>query len=85
MLNRWVTMRQRSRALVAAVVRHIGVNELGLAIALLLIARGLWLAWRPGAYLVPGLVLLWIALPSRVAFLVRPSAPSGKRHAAGQE
>jgi hypothetical protein len=46
------------------------VDELLLAFALLLLARGLVDVWRPGAYLVPGAVLLWIVLPTRRAFVV---------------
>lgn len=56
----------------------IGVDELLLVVALGLIAAGLWQAWKPGAYLVPGLVLLWIVLPARAAFVVRPPPPSEK-------
>jgi hypothetical protein len=68
-------MRSRSQAIVAAVMDAVGIDELLLLTALGLIARGLWLAWRPGAYLVPGAILLWVVLPSRTAFLTRP--PSG--------
>lgn len=48
---------------------YVGADEAMLAIALMLIAAGFWSWWRPGAYLVPGVVLLWIALPSRVPFI----------------
>lgn len=64
-------MRGRSRALVAALASIIGVDELVLGLALALIAAGLWQTWRPGAFLVPGIVLLWIALPARAGFITR--------------
>jgi hypothetical protein len=53
-----------------------------LLLALGLIAAGLWQVWRPGVYLVPGLVLLWIVLPPRRPFIERPAppaSPSGRR------
>lgn len=51
-------------------------EELLLAVGLALIARGLWMAWQPGAFIVPGIVLVYIALPSRAAFVARPPAES---------
>lgn len=65
-------MRTHSLALVAAVRKAIGADELLMLTALALIARGLWLTWQPGAYLVPGLVILWIAMPARSYFIARP-------------
>lgn len=67
------TLYQRSAAFVAALFGPKGLEreELLLIAALALIARGFWLSWRPGAYLVPGLVILWIALPSRASFVAR--------------
>jgi len=65
-------MRHALLAAAAAVVRRLADNlqELLLATALALIARGLLEVWHAGAYLVPGLVLLWIALPTRHRFVV---------------
>lgn len=70
---------QRSRArIVAGVAAVFGPNglerdELLVIAGLLLVVRGLWLAWRPGAFLFPGLVILWIALPPRDPFIARPT------------
>jgi hypothetical protein len=64
-------MRARSQALVAALAGLVGADELVLGVALALIATGLWQTWRPGAVLVPGVVLLWIALPARAGFITR--------------
>lgn len=73
-------MRTRSAALLAAMFGPNGFEreELLLTFALALIARGLWLAWQPGAYLVPGVVILWMVLPSRKAFVARPVEPEKK-------
>jgi hypothetical protein len=77
-------IRRRSAAIFAAVFgpNGVGFDELLLVIGLLLIARGLWLAWEPAAYLVPGLVILWIALPSRSVFVAQhhePEKPSRRK------
>lgn len=69
-------MRRRSAAMVAAaleaIARAIGPDELQLGAALGLIAFGCWYVWKPAAALVPGAVLLWIALPTRKTFIARP-------------
>ena len=73
-------MLARSRAIVAAITNVLGTDELLLLTALLLVAGGFWQVWRPGAFIVPGLVLLYIALPSRSAFIVRiPEKPAKPR------
>jgi hypothetical protein len=54
-------------------LRWIGLDEALLLVAVGLIGYGLWDVWRPGAYLVAGVVLLWIVLPARVPFVVRES------------
>jgi hypothetical protein len=33
--------------------------------------------WRPGVYIVPGAVLLWIVLPTRRAFVLKDSQRKG--------
>ena len=50
----------------------IGADELVLSAGLLLATVALWSAWGPLALLVPGIVLIWVALPTRSVFLVRP-------------
>ena len=86
-------MRERSRKILAAIwsgCRRAGVaiwsamravfgpDELGLLIALALVAGGLWWVWKPGALIVPGLVLLWLFLPVRSEFVERRSATDEK-------
>ena len=66
---------QVAAAAVAGAVRS-NVGELLLTAALGFIAHGCWQVWRPGATLIPGLVLLWIALPQRRAFIERPKPPT---------
>lgn len=75
MSTRLRALSQRSGALLAALFGPNGLerDELLLIAALALIARGLWLTWQPGAYLAPGVIVLWIVLPSRRALVSRPS------------
>lgn len=54
-----------------AVLTIVGADELALSVALVLIVIGLWPLVGRVALLVPGLVLLWIALPARQPFLHR--------------
>jgi hypothetical protein len=61
----------RCKAAAAAIGRAFGVDEILLTIALALIGVGMRMVWAPGAYLVPGAVLLWIALPQRAPFVAR--------------
>jgi len=51
--------------------RLVGPDELALVTGLVLVAIGFWDLWRPGAFLVPGAVLLWLALPARYPFVTR--------------
>ena len=62
----------RVRNAIAAVV---GADELLLACALALVTVGLWPIIGRSALVVPGTVLLWIALPSRAPLVVRPPSP----------
>ena len=68
-------MRTRSAAMLAAMFGPNGFerDEILIVLALALIARGLWLVWQPGSYLVPGIVILWIALPTRSTLVSRQS------------
>lgn len=69
-----VTRWARARAAAAGLVAAIGLDDVVLALALLLVAIGFWLVWRPGAFIAPGLVLLWLVLPSRAPLVTRPPA-----------
>jgi hypothetical protein len=66
-------------AIPRAVVAIVGVHELAFLVGLGLVAVGFWMAWRPGAFLVPGAVLLWIALPARESFIDHPPPPAKGR------
>lgn len=62
-------MRQRSAPTQAG---WFSVNEAVLLVALVLLVIGLWSRIGALSLTVPGTVLLWMALPSRQAFVVRP-------------
>jgi len=62
----------------ALVRREIDADVVLLILAVALIAAGCWSWWRPGAFVVPGLVLLWIALPTRTRFVHREGGPTGQ-------
>jgi hypothetical protein len=51
------------------VALEIGLDEVVLVIALTLITVALWPTFGRAALLLPGLVLLWLALPARRAFI----------------
>ena len=74
-------LKERSRRVAAAVVAVIGVDELLIVVALTLVTVALWPRFGRQALLVPGLVVLWVALPSRAPFIARPtlSAKSKRR------
>lgn len=74
--SRW----QGVRGALARARAAIGLDDLVLLLALLLLAVGFWQVWTPGAFIVPGLVLLWLVLPSRAPFVTRP--PSSKKQPA---
>lgn len=70
--------RARAMAATAAAVvwswvtRVVGLQELLVAAALWLLAQGFLEFWRPGAFIVPGAVMLWMFLPQR-SRLVEPT------------
>ena len=59
---------------VAAVLRE-NVGELLLVAGTLLLMQGFSHWWSPGVYLVPGAVLVWIGLPSRLPFVIQQPVP----------
>ena len=59
----------------AWVGRTIGAEELVLAAGLTLVTIGLWPVVGQAALVVPGVVLVWVALPQRTAFVQRTPAP----------
>lgn len=70
----------RRRAAVAlaslAAVLAGNVEEMQVIVALALIGYGMSLVWMPGAYLVPGVVWLWLWLPQRKPLIApTPAAP----------
>ncbi len=69
-MKNWKPIGKRVVACVTAIV---GMDELVLCAGIALASAGVWQVWKPGAYLLPGLVLIWMALPPRKAFIVRVS------------
>lgn len=61
------------RRLATAIASEIGRDELLLVAGLLLVGAGFWDTWRPAAFLVPGVVLIWLALPGRGPLVVWPA------------
>lgn len=58
----------------------VGADEVALLIAMGLIVTALWPWVGQGALLVPGLVLLYLALPARTSFIARPpQEPAARR------
>ena len=66
--RRWETIR-------SAIRTYVEVQELLLAAGLVLVGYGCAEAWRPAGFIVPGLVLLWYALPPRPSFFADLTAP----------
>ena len=73
-------MRNRLHRAGAAIVAWLGgyLEEFAIAAALILLAVGFWMAWRPGAFIIPALVILWLTIPSRGPFVDR-HAPNVRR------
>jgi hypothetical protein len=65
-------LRRVSSAIVAAVARAVGVDELLLLLGFALTTVALWPAIGVLALLVPGAAITWIALPPRQPFVARP-------------
>lgn len=79
----WGTVRASLTRVRDAVLSVVGIEEVAIYAALALIAVGSWQVWRPGAFLVPGAVMLWMYLPQRTTFIKRshealPAAPRRK-------
>lgn len=60
---------------------QIDLEDVAILLAIGLLAYGFSLWWRPGAYLAPAAVLLWMYLPSRYRFVVPPPAVPETRKA----
>ena len=71
-------LRLHSLAIWTAVASVVGRDELTLLAGLGLVAAGFAEFWRPGAFLFPGLVLVWVALPTRHGFVHRSAATAPK-------
>ena len=67
------------RKVCLVIVRLIGPDELCLLAGLGLVSWGFSWCWAPGSLLVPGAVLVWIALPQRTSFVRRESHESAGR------
>ena len=69
----------RLRALGAALAREVGRDECALGLGLGLVTAGAWPVLGQGALALPGAVLIWLALPARSPFVVRPAPPPRTR------
>lgn len=49
--------------------KHIGPDEVLLGLGTLLVSVGCAMVWRPAAFLVPGALMIWIAMPTRRRFV----------------
>jgi hypothetical protein len=67
------------RNVVAAVSRVIGRDELALLVGLVLMTVSLWSLVGLVALLAPGVVITWLALPSRLPLVHRPLDPETRR------
>ncbi len=74
-------MRARSAALVRSLAASIGADEVVLLVALGLLTAGLWSRIGALSLMLPGLVLLWIALPQRARFVTRDPETKAERRA----
>lgn len=80
MRNAWVKTTHTVRALVAGVSSEVGRDELFLAGGLGLVGYGLSLTpWPASAFIVPGGVLVWMALPPRRPFVVTVAKTEDRR------
>ena len=64
-----MALRRFLRTAWVALTSAIGVEEALIYTALGLLAAGCWQVWQPGAFLVPGAVMLWLYLPQRAPFI----------------
>lgn len=78
-----MTLQQRGKALVYAVrvglVKAIGLDEALILAGMILATCGLWPLVGRLSLVVPALVLLWIALPPRAPFVMRPDKKRSTR------
>jgi hypothetical protein len=77
-------MRARSRQLLAWLAAGLGPDERGIAAGLVLLTAGLWSFLGAGALVAPGVVVLWISVPPRAAWIIHraPEPDSTKRRTA---
>ena len=63
-------LRRRSSLAVAAIEKHVGPDELGIATALVVLTIGLWPRLGRDTLIADGAILLWMFLPTRSPFIV---------------
>ena len=51
--------------------KAIGLDDAIVLAGIALIAVGCWEAYRPASFIVPGILLVWYALPTRPPFIER--------------
>jgi hypothetical protein len=67
------------RLLVTVLSSEVGREEVALALGMCLIAYGFWDVWRPASFVIPGVVMVWVTLPSRTPFVERSDQPDRRR------
>ena len=76
-------MRKRSLEIIVsvsgAIRKVIGINEVAIYTSLALISCGAWQVYKPAAFLVPGVIMLWMYLPQRVPFFSRHESIESRR------
>lgn len=66
--------------LLAAIRKELSADVVGLALAVILLTVAVWPVLHRVALIVPALVILYLALPSRAPFLTRvPPEPPARR------
>lgn len=70
-------------AITATIRGVVGVEEVAIYTALVLIAWGCWFVWKPAAGIVPGIVMLWLYIPPRKPFIDKPPAVVVRRRTQG--
>jgi hypothetical protein len=70
--RRWLA----SKLVLVRVLAGVDSADVLVAIGIVLVARGCYLLAPAAGWLVPGIIVLWYALPQRPRFLSPPPAPS---------
>jgi hypothetical protein len=67
----WPRLLRSSARAAAAVTAFVDLDDVFVFGGCVLLYYGMAEAWRPGRFLAPALVLLWVYVPQRVPFIAR--------------